>query len=249
MELIAVIDRRAGYAVEAQRGSSRGLYPFLRPPFMPQLCSVVKRLYGVYGFRSVYVADLDALRGRRWQHNSLVHVARCFPCVTFYVDGAFCDGRGLRVAQRRWCRNMVPVVATECLPCVSAWCRLRRLCRAPLVLSLDYRNKRLLGGTHMDKAVGLWSESVLVMDLCGIGRGGGAVSAQVMSLCQRAMRLGYSAGQIILGGGVANEEHLRQAQRLGFGGVLISSALYRGYLSAQQLKMWNQGLELGGSSV
>ena len=247
MELIAVIDLRGGQVVGAKPGRSRGLYPFLRAPFMPQTRHVVKRLYCDYGFRSVYVADLDALqgRGRRWHKKSVLHLARCFPHVTFYVDGAFSDWRALRAFGRGWCRNIVPVVATECLRSVSAWTRMKRLCGGRLVLSLDYRNKRLLGGTHIDRAVGLWSALVLVMGLNTIGRGGGAVSEQALAARHRAGGA-WQARQIILGGGVGNVCHLREAQTLGFAGVLLSSVVYRGRMTPQQLKRWNQGLALEG---
>ena len=245
MLLIAVIDRRSTMAVWAQKGRSRGCYPFLSAPFMPQLRHVVSCLYHDYGFRSLYIADLDALVGRRLRKAGLFFLARRFPAVTFYIDGGFGDVSSLRRFLHGCCRNIVPVVATECLRDVPSWLRMCRMTAGRLVLSLDYCNNRLLGDTHIDNVSGLWSRDVLCMMLHAIGSASGSVAACGLRVLERNRRRATARqGNMILAGGIGSTQQLQDVSALGFTGVCLASSLYGGLFSSQQIKKWNRGLAL-----
>ncbi|MBC6497477.1 MAG: hypothetical protein GDA54_04060 [Alphaproteobacteria bacterium GM7ARS4] len=248
MKLIAVIDMRGGYGVRASAGMGRGCYPFLRAPFPVRIVPLVDRLYHAYGFRHIYIADLDALMGKKeaWVYYHLYRMLEgLFPDVTFYVDGGF---RSVCQVRRfyRFVRGhqIIPVICTECFCGTEDWIRIKRLMRGRVVLSLDYRNDYLLGGTYIGRAVGLWSSYMLVMALDAIGRGGARGMKRGGAIQERGRRYGSEQHfkGCFLAGGVGCFQHLVTAQEQGFAGVLLSSTLYGGVFSASQLQNWNKSL-------
>ena len=194
MKLIAVIDMRGGYGVRASAGMGRGGYPFLRKPFPVDVESLVHELYHAYGFRHMYIADLDSLMGKceAWAYHRLYRrLETRFPDVTFYIDGGF---RHYRLVRRFYDDvkgdHMVPVLCTECFCGMEDWKRVTCLMRRRVVLSLDYRNEHLLGDTYIERAVGLWPPYVLVMALDSIGQGHATGMGRTEMIQARGRRYG-----------------------------------------------------------
>lgn len=220
MKLVPVIDLAAGVVVRAVRGD-RANYR----PIVSQLCeghdpaAIAAALADFCHADTLYLADLDAIRGGAVQHAVIERVARAVPGCTLWLDAGFrrvrdASGLGARVE---------PVFGSESLADAGELERLRN--RADVLLSLDQR-----GGQPMDPA-GCWQRDdcwptrVIVMTLDRVGAGTGPDLSTLDAVRQRA---GDRA--LIGAGGVRNEADLRAAEKAGAAAWLVASALHDGGL-------------------
>ncbi len=75
---------------------------------------------------------------------------------------------------------------------------------------------------------------IIVLDLSGVGLGGGPVT---IDTC-RAVRRGHDWCELISGGGVRNADDLRALERAGCDAALIATALHDGSLGREELDPW-----------
>ena len=225
MEVIPVIDLVAGTVVHA-RGGARGNYR----PVRSRLCAdstplaVVQALLGVYPFTRLYVADLDAIEGRGDHASQLAEIARAFPGLSLWVDCGLRDARGCR----NWGAREIatPVIGTETLDGARAL-RLLAEDREPdsWVLSLDYREDRLIGDAALTDAVAYWPSRVIVMTLARVGGDTGPDLDRLDDV--RALGGGR---KIYAAGGVRGGADLIALAERGVSGVLVATALHEGRL-------------------
>ena len=97
MEIIPVIDLKAGEVVHARRGE-RDSYR----PVQSQLCSgsapveVVAGLCAVHPFATLYIADLDAIQGRGDNGASIRQIRHRFPALRLWVDNGLAEAETCR---------------------------------------------------------------------------------------------------------------------------------------------------------
>jgi uncharacterized protein related to proFAR isomerase len=111
---------------------------------------------------------------------------------------------------------------------------------AQCVLSLDLREGRLLGASRevercdpVDLAAFAWAAGIrtfIVLDLARVGSGGGVQTGTAMKL-----RASLSKAEIIVGGGVRDAADVRELARMGFGGVLVATALHTGVITSTRV--------------
>jgi phosphoribosylformimino-5-aminoimidazole carboxamide ribotide isomerase len=225
VEVIPVIDLRAGMVVHARGGVRAGYRPV-----RSHLCAdstplpVVRALLGVYPFASLYVADLDAIDGRAGHAAEIAEIARAFPGLALSVDCGLRDARGCREWRGR--DLATPVVGTEVLADTRA---LRELAedRDPetWILSLDYRGDRLLGGASLADTVAYWPSRVIVMTLARVGSGEGPDVDRLDEI-----RTFAGARRIYAAGGVRGGADLVALRALGISGALVATAFHAGGL-------------------
>ncbi|MGF1612112.1 MAG: HisA/HisF-related TIM barrel protein [Kiloniellales bacterium] len=223
MEIIPVIDLKGGQAVHARQGR-RDAYQ----PVSSSLCrqsaplAVVQAYQAVYPFRSLYVADLDAIQGRGDNASVVVAIARAFPDLTLWLDSGFCR----QTACRRWL-DQGPgklVLGSESQSDLSL---LRRLLEGGdagrVVLSLDFRAERFMGPQDLLDRSELWPDAVIVMTLARVGSGSGPDLERLAAITTQAgERRVYAAG------GLRDAADLTALQGLGIAGVLVATALHDG---------------------
>jgi phosphoribosylformimino-5-aminoimidazole carboxamide ribotide isomerase len=231
MRIIPVIDIRNGAVVRAIAGRRDDYLPLQSPLTTPagqsaEPIPVARGLMALYPFDRLYIADLDAIEGRRDNRDAIRAIGACFPSLELWVDS------GVRVREAaRWRNqdNLRLVLGSESLPSVDA---LRDFeAREDCVLSLDFREPGFLGDPEILDNAALWPSRVIVMSLSRVGGDAGPDVARVKDVVARA-----GAREVYGAGGVRCADDVSMLARIGASGVLVSSALHNGGLTVSDLE-------------
>ena len=217
MKLVPVIDLAGGVVVRAIRGE-RERYR----PIVSRLCAghdpadIAIALVNYCAADTLYIADLDAIRGGAVQHAALARITSAIPGCILWLDAGFIrvrDASSIRAGR------IEPVFGSESLADRTELEMLRG--RDDALLSLDHR-----GGQPMDPA-GCWQRNdcwpsrLIVMTLDRVGAGSGPDLVTIDAVRQRA-----GTRTLIGAGGVRNADDLKAAADAGAAAWLIASALH-----------------------
>jgi phosphoribosylformimino-5-aminoimidazole carboxamide ribotide isomerase len=238
MRVIPVIDLKSGVAVHAVRGQ-RERYRPLRSGLVcgAEPLEIARAFRQKLGLDELYVADLDAIAGGPRHHEVLIAVASE---ARVMVDAGVTDAAEARPLVAQGVTRVV--IATETLADPATLAGLRaELPGAPLVLSLDLRERRLLSRDPAlarlgaVEALALLLESgvreVIVLDLARVGSGAGPDIALVDELCAR-----FPEVDLFAGGGVRDVADLRALAEAGAAGALVATALHGGAIGPEELR-------------
>src|SRR4051812_35421584 len=221
-DIIPAIALMGGLVVPArggERDSYRPLAPALAASAEPT--GVVHGLLTLHPFRSLYIADLDAIR-KQGQHSATVRALHAeHPDLDLWVDAGFANacpcGRLLGSGIGRLVLGSESQKDTDLLVSLAGESR--------LVLSLDYKGPTPLGPPDIFARVDLWPERLIVMTLAAVGGTAGPDLARLAEvLAVAGQRRVYAAG------GVRDASDLRAVRELGCAGALVASALHDGRL-------------------
>jgi phosphoribosylformimino-5-aminoimidazole carboxamide ribotide isomerase len=227
MKTIPVIDLMNGLAVHAKLGRREHYRPLQSP-----LCrssepeAVIEGLLGLHPFKTVYIADLDALMGKGRQTAVVERLRRAFPEISFWVDQGLSEhGRfGFFSAEDK----AMAVIGSESLS--EERLPLLAEVRAPFILSLDFRDGQLMGPERLLDRTELWPERIILMSLSHVGGTEGPDFARAEHFIRRHPRRRFVAA-----GGVRHEEDLLRFEAMGMAAVLMSSALHSGGVDSRVL--------------
>ncbi len=226
MEIIPVIDIKEGKAVHAKQGF-RELYQ----PLNTRLCAegdpfaLATALLSLYPFRTIYIADLDALAGAGSNLPLIQCLVARFPKTAFWVDQGLSHLQFQKPSDPPW----ISVLGTESL----AESALANLAFQPdrIILSLDFSASGLLGPKVLLENEQLWPERIIIMNLSSIGAGKGPNWERF-----EYFRTRWPQRKFVAAGGVRHEADLRRLASLGFIGVLCATALHRGALNSAAIE-------------
>lgn len=229
MELIPVIDLLGGRVVRAVRGE-RSRYQ----PMQSTLCTssapldVARAYLELYPFRSLYLADLDAIQ-RQGNNDADIRLLRAaFPHVELWLDAGIRLPQQLRHAKELGCKA---IVGSEGLHTLSEYQALLEAAADDMLLSLDFDNRGFRGPIELLQQAQLWPAGVICMTLAKVGSLEGPDYAQLTRLTASATgRRCYAAG------GVRDAADIERLQGVGIHGVLVASALHQGSIGAAQLR-------------
>ena len=231
LNLIPVVDLLKGQVVHAREGR-RAEYR----PVQSRLCkgakaeTVVDALLRLHPFRSLYVADLDAIQRQGSNLDILKHVHRRFPHLDLWVDTGIADQLGLDA----WLRDNIgrPVIGSESLLDAEFMLFARNHCgELSPVLSLDFIGEAFKGPhALLADPERYWPPRVLAMNLRRVGSDSGPDIALIESLTAKA-----PACEVYAAGGVRSIEDLDRVAAAGAAGALIASALHNGRLDSGRL--------------
>ena len=241
-KVIGVVDLSDGLAVHAQSGA-RAHYGPVRSlagrPIRPGDARAIVRWYvEELGVREIYVADLDALRGRPAQH-ALIRGLASFD-VPLWLDAATSTVAAARTAVEDGATRVV--VGLETLASLDA---LAAICRAVggqnVAFSLDLRRGEplvspvaALGGQTPEQiaatAVAEGARTVIMLDLSRVGTRRGLD----LDLLAR-VRASIPTAELVVGGGVRGVTDLAAAAAAGCNAALVATALYDGRLVSADL--------------
>lgn len=219
MQVIPAIDLKGGEVVRAQ-GGARHLYAPIRTPLSPtsRPADVVGGLLRLYPFLTIYVADLDAIEGRK-ADTCVRELEIAFPEVTFWAD----PGIGTSAEAKFWlaAHRGDLVLGSESLR------EMALLLGAPEILSrsllsLDFRGDQFQGPPHLAVDQSLWPARLIVMTLARVGSNAGPDLARLEEIRAR----GTDRHTIYAAGGVRGSDDLRLLRKTGIAGVLVASALH-----------------------
>jgi phosphoribosylformimino-5-aminoimidazole carboxamide ribotide isomerase len=228
MEVIPVIDLMNGVVVRARLGR-RELYAPIETPLAQSSAplDVIAGFLRLHPFRTIYVADLDAIESRGGHEQTLGALSAAFPAVAFWVDAGVRDTDEARAWLMRHPRAHL-VLGSESLRSLAPIEQLAGELR--IVLSLDFRGDTLLGPDSLGEAPHLWPARVIVMTMTRVGGNAGPDMERLAEIGMRAPNaLVYAAG------GLRGARDLLRLTNAGVHGVLVASALHDGLLTSRDL--------------
>ncbi|MCX8003588.1 MAG: HisA/HisF-related TIM barrel protein [Burkholderiaceae bacterium] len=225
MQVIPVIDLAGGVVVRAVRGERERYRPIeSRLVAGCEPVAVARALLDYTAAATLYVADLDAIRGGGVQTDALQALRAALPpACALWLDAGFArvdDGVALC---RRLGAAVVPVFGSESLADAAELQQLGG--RDDALLSLDQR-----GGAPLDPAGCFaqpqwWPQRVIVMTLDRVGSGSGPDLSALQWVRERA------GTRVLIGaGGVRHVQDLAAAAAAGAQAWLVASALHDGTL-------------------
>lgn len=236
IEVIGVIDLRGGAAVRARGGLREHYLPVqivAGEPIRAGDASALARHYtGRFGLDRLYVADLDAIEGRKAHTALLRRIAASAPV---WLDAGATTADDARRAIEIGVERVI--VGLETLPSFAA---LASICQGAgsdrVVFSLDLRGGKpiarvdVLAGQQPEalvrEAVRAGAASVIVLDLERVGAGAG-LDIDLLAGIASSVR----GVDVYAGGGVRGPGDLARIARAGCRGALVASALLDGQLS------------------
>lgn len=223
MQLIPVVDLKGGVVVRAHRGEREAYRP-IRTPLAPSSApqEVVAGLLALAPFRTLYVADLDAIAGGAGNGPAIAGLRDAFPGLELWVDAGESDPA--RIAARAAAGLGTSIVGTESLgeadvePALAA---------EGVILSLDCDAAGPRGPRRVHEDARLWPARVIVMTLARVGSGEGPDMAAVSRTAARAAEQGVRPA-LYAAGGVRGVQDLDALAQAGVAGALVASALHDG---------------------
>ncbi len=227
MILVPVIDISCGQVVHAT-GGSRDAYPPLQSG-LSRSCDpldVVSGLVRLHRFGCLYVADLDAISGRPPQSAVVRRLAGHFPGLRLWLDA----GIDTLASLEHWQQHdaCIPVIGSETLTDPAILDILPG--SGSLILSLDFRNDRLLGPSDAIVSPQYWPRRVIVMSLDHVGQNRGPDLSRL-----RRLRRAAPAVELYAAGGIRGPADLRALQQQHIDGALLASALHDGRIGSADL--------------
>lgn len=228
MEIIPVLDLLHGKVVRAQRGE-RNRYL----PIHSTLCDscepheVVRALTELYPFKSLYIADLDAIQGIANNSITVAMLLCDFPHIDFWLDIGIANASAWPFSAAS---NIRCIIGSETLSNLEQYLQLAlQLSANRPMLSLDFNQNGLMGPDsllHSDH----WPEALICMTLSKVGSYEGPDFEKIAELtAMDRQRKIYAAG------GVRHLEDLKRLQCSGAAGALIASTLHDGKIDAHQI--------------
>ena len=226
--LIPAIDLAQGRVVHARRGR-RDDYQ----PVRSKLCrsceptEVIAGLLRLHTFSTLYIADLDAIRGLDDQTTVLKKLRDRFPDLDIWID----PGINTRTCYHHWQQLALgsTVLGSETLP-DSGLLQNTLAADTDTVLSLDFNADRLLGPADLLERAEYWPTRVIVMCLDRVGSNEGPDTDLMQQL-----RRQFPGSDLFAAGGIRDLDDLLNLRQLGVAGALLASALHDGRIGPAQI--------------
>lgn len=227
MQIIPVLDLKAGQVVRAEQGR-RDEYRPLVTPLSPSAepFAVACGLRSLHPFGTFYVADLDAIEGRPPNTEAIASLAAMQEAANVWLDAGISQEDSLATILADPLFHAV--VGSESQQDVGL---LRRFKGHPrLILSLDFFQEGFRGPAELLDSPELWPQRVIVMTLARVGAGSGPDLPTLATIKARA-----SGRMLVAAGGVRNEADLRQLAELGVDAALVATSLHNGSLTSETI--------------
>jgi phosphoribosylformimino-5-aminoimidazole carboxamide ribotide isomerase len=240
MIVVPVIDLKEGVVVRGVSGRREEYRPIVsRLVGEPTPRAVARAFADQFGFREVYVADLDAIAGRSPNLAAYEQIADCG--LTLWIDAG--------VSKADDAKRLPPaniIVGLESLASPDELSRLvESLGANHIIFSLDLKVGRPI--TRIAAWSAADSESIvsdvvargihrsIVLDLADVGVGRGTGTLDLV----RRLRNSHPQLEITAGGGVRGLEDLKQLAAVGCYAALVASALHDGRITPEVVR-WLQ---------
>jgi phosphoribosylformimino-5-aminoimidazole carboxamide ribotide isomerase len=236
LQVIPVIDLKLGQVVHAKQGQ-RAIYQPIKSILSStsDVFSTVKGLLKLYPFRTLYIADIDAISSTGSHFEQIELLSAMYPDVMWWVDNGVhnVDARILYAPQA----NIRSVFGSENLHSLQDYRIVSNAYTNRQVLSLDKLDNQELGAVEFHTSGLYWPNDVICMTLNRVGSQAGPDRERLQALMQLNLARRKPVN-IFAAGGVRDLEDLLRLKQLSIAGALVASALHNGEITAQQLSMF-----------
>ena len=230
MEIIPVIDIRQNQVVHAVKGQRQNYRPL-----QTCLCDshsaddIVQAFIDTYPFKTIYIADLDAIQDTSNNEHLIEQLLNKFQSVSFWVDQGISSVTELTIQSRR-----KHVIGSETNISTEGLNEL--ITSSPeIILSLDFQTNAFLGDQDLLQKTDDWPARIIIMSLSHVGSNDGPDYKLISDLQKTA-----GDRKIYVAGGVRHEHDLQTLNDLGIAGVLIATALHTQQITADTLLKFRQ---------
>ena len=219
MQVVPVIDLIDGVVVRGELGDRDAYRPIETPlSATPDPVDVAAGFLRLAPFPTLYVADLDAIRGRGDNFAALARLRAAFPELALWIDNGAADVAAVAATGDFG----APVLGSESQ-------RDNRLVEATpdAVLSLDFRGDAFQGPPELLARPEIWPERIIVMTLAASAAARGPISTarrypgacgSAPPLCRRRRARRRRSRRARSGGRVGRARRERAARRADSGG-------------------------------
>lgn len=194
---------------------------------------IVRGYLDLYPFRTLYVADLDAIEQQG--DNSDIIQALCleYPELEIWLD----SGLSLvdHYLEKQDTLSLRIILSTESIPTSTVTSLMRGDCRHPFILSVDYRSGGFLGSPDPMQAQDSWPSDVIILNLDQVGTNNGMSLPGGLGSQEL-----FDQYNIYYGGGISSLTDLMQLEKLGAAGALVATALHGKKISREDLLCFKQ---------
>lgn len=236
-----MIDLKNAQVVHAKHGNRHAYLPIQSVlSTSSNIFSIVEGLLKLYPFRTIYMADIDAISNNGNHFEQIELLSSMYPHITWWVDNGVrnVDEPILYTPQA----NIRAVFGSEHIHTLQDYRAMSYAYKSRHVLSLDKLNNVKLDNAELGSAelhhTGLyWPDDVICMTLNKVGSNTGPDIARLQALQQLNLARKKPAN-LYAAGGVRNMDDLLALKQLGVSGALVASALHNGEITAQQLSVF-----------
>jgi phosphoribosylformimino-5-aminoimidazole carboxamide ribotide isomerase len=216
MEIIPVIDILQGqvvHAVEGQRQNYRPLQTSLCGSHSPD--DIVQAFIDTYPFKTIYIADLDAIQGHSNNAQLIGQLQDNFQSISFWIDQGISSAIELKNQPRgRHVIGSETNISPETLDEITTL-------SPEIILSLDFQTNSFLGDQSLLQKEDLWPKKIIIMSLANVGSNNGP-DYKLISELQKIS----GDRKIYVAGGIRHADDLQSLNKMGIDGVLIATALH-----------------------
>jgi phosphoribosylformimino-5-aminoimidazole carboxamide ribotide isomerase len=240
LQVIPVIDLKQGpldecHVVHAKHGQRANYQPIKSIlSDSSDVFSIVEGLLKLYPFRTIYIADIDAISDTGNHFEKIELLSDMYPQITWWVDNGVrnVNARILYAPQA----NIRVVFGSENVHALQDYRAVSDAYESRHVLSLDKLDNVELGAAELHTSGLYWPDDTICMTLNHVGSNKGPDVVRLQTL----MQLNHARKKptnLFAAGGVRNSEDLLALKQLGVAGALVASALHSGEITAQQLSL------------
>jgi phosphoribosylformimino-5-aminoimidazole carboxamide ribotide isomerase len=233
LQVIPVIDLKNGQVVHAKQGQRHAYQPVKsKLSTSSDLFSIVEGLLKLYPFRTIYIADIDAITNSGNHFEQIELLSGLYPQINWWVDNGVhnINARILYAPQA----NIRAVLGSENIHTLQDYRAISYAYQSRHVLSLDKLDKCELGAVELHNTGLYWPDDAICMMLNNVGSNAGPDIERLQSL-QKLNHARKKPANLYAAGGVRNMEDLLTLKQLGVAGALVASALHNGQITAQNL--------------
>ncbi len=231
MLIIPVIDLSCGLVVHAKQGQRHTYQPIksvISASAKPE--TVLSSFLELYPFKTIYIADLDAIQKTGSQNEIILGLAASHKECEFWVDAS------INAIQNNpsdcYAENIKLILGSENKLSEELLSTLLKK-NPDIILSLDFNAHGLIENSYLLKDNSNWSEQIIVMTLSHVGSNKGVDKQCLNNVLSLAKN-----NKVYAAGGVRNKDDLMELKSMNVNGALIATALHTGAISKEDLEQF-----------
>jgi len=231
MLIIPVIDLSNGVVVHAVRGK-RELYQ----PITSAICdsynpeSILSAFLELYPFKIIYIADLDAIQGKKNHSRIINKFAENYKECEFWVDAGL---EHVRAKKSDYVgKNIKLILGSENNISLTEYQNIINS-KPEILLSLDFNENGLINNSYLLNNSSIWPKKVIVMMLHRVGSNDGVDTKHLENI----VALNKNS-EIYVAGGIKNSNDIKILNSKNIKGCLIATALHQQKITKKELNLF-----------
>jgi len=228
MLIIPVIDLSNGVVVHAVRGK-RELYQ----PITSAICdsynpeSILSAFLELYPFKIIYIADLDAIQGKKNHSRIINKFAENYKECEFWVDAGL---KHVRAKKSDYVgKNIKLILGSENNISLTEYQNIINS-KPEILLSLDFNENGLINNSYLLDNASNWPKRVMIMMLHLVGSNSGFdenILANILEINKHS--------EIYVAGGIRNSNDIKSLHLKNIHGCLVATILHQQKITKEEL--------------